>query len=281
MFLCTLGLAVTACIDPDALYKQVVCVFLGFVGFIVLTLILSNQSLTLKLRPAAAAVALGLLFATLLFGTAYNGSKNWLHLGPISFQPSEFAKAAYVFAGASPLFLTDLKPGRRLWFFAFSAACMGALAIMYDFGAVAIFFVAMIVILLMRLTDVRIVGGITLLAAGAAAVLVILFPYIGQRFSAWTHVWEFADSTGYQQTRTLVAAASGGLLGVGGGNGISIMSSPPIPISFSGSSARNGAASSRCALRPALSGLAFTQSAFAGMPNRLTMPSPCAPRPAS
>ena len=34
-------------------------------------------------------------------------------------------------------------------------------------------------------------------------------PYIANRFAAWRHVWEFADSTGYQQTRTMSAAASG------------------------------------------------------------------------
>ena len=61
-----------------------------------------------------------------------------------------------------------------------------------------------------------------LISAGAvlgAFAVVSLRPYIAARFSVWGHVWEFANSTGYQQTRTMMAAASGGLLGVGGGNG--------------------------------------------------------------
>ena len=43
--------------------------------------------------------------------------------------------------------------------------------------------------------------------------------YIADRFSAWGHVWEYADAAGFQQTRTMVASASGGLVGVGAGGG--------------------------------------------------------------
>ena len=40
--------------------------------------------------------SLGLSTAVLFFGQEYNGSKRWLSLGPLSFQPSEFAKVAVV-----------------------------------------------------------------------------------------------------------------------------------------------------------------------------------------
>ena len=53
-------------------------------------------------------------------------------------------------------------------------------------------------------------------AAAAGCGVVLKFkPYIANRFAAWQHVWEFADTTGYQQTRTMSAAASGGLFGNG------------------------------------------------------------------
>ena len=51
-------------------------------------------------------------------------------------------------------------------------------------------------------------------------IMVLRFkPYVADRFATWGHVWEFADSTGYQQTRTMAFGAGGGLLGLGAGNG--------------------------------------------------------------
>ena len=45
-------------------------------------------------------------------------------------------------------------------------------------------------------------------------------PYILRRFAAWGHVWEYAtESGGYQQTRSMMCIASGGLFGLGPGNG--------------------------------------------------------------
>ena len=47
-----------------------------------------------------------------------------------------------------------------------------------------------------------------------------LKPYILQRFATWGHAWQNASvGSGYQQTRTMSAAASGGLVGVGPGEG--------------------------------------------------------------
>jgi cell division protein FtsW (lipid II flippase) len=44
-------------------------------------------------------------------------------------------------------------------------------------------------------------------------------PHIAQRFATWGHIWEYANDAGFQQTRALAAAASGGLFGVGAGKG--------------------------------------------------------------
>ena len=53
-------------------------------------------------------------------------------------------------------------------------------------------------------------------AAGFAGGIVLHFkPYIADRFAVWRHAWEFTQSTGYQQSRTMSAIASGGLFGVG------------------------------------------------------------------
>ena len=53
-----------------------------------------------RLAPAAYLLSMGLSTAVLFVGQEINGSRRWLNFGPLSFQPSEFAKAAVI------LFLT-------------------------------------------------------------------------------------------------------------------------------------------------------------------------------
>jgi cell division protein FtsW (lipid II flippase) len=90
---------------------------------------------------------------------------------------------------------------------------------MRDLGTSVIFFITFLVIAFMRSGDIRTIAFISAGAVLGAFAVVSFLPYIASRFEAWGHVWEFADTIGYQQTRTLMYSASGGLLGLGGGNG--------------------------------------------------------------
>ncbi len=218
-FLLTLGLTVCYGCTPEEYIKQLVCIGAGLVGAFILRGILSALSAVNYLRYVVAVLAFALLGANLIFGTTVYGSRNWLDLGFVSFQPSEVVKVAYIFFGGVVLSKKELSKIGILIFLVFSALCMGALAIMSDFGAVAIFFVTMIILLMMRHAPMWISAGITALATVSAVGIVTFLPYIANRFAAWTKVWQYADSLGYQQTRTIIACASGGLFGVGAGNG--------------------------------------------------------------
>ena len=97
----------------------------------------------------------------------------------------------------------------------FSAYCVGCLALMSDFGTALVFFVAFLCIAFLRTGDLASIVMMTA-AAGFAGGLVLHFkPYVAQRFTVWRHAWEFTQTTGYQQSRTMSAAASGGLFGTG------------------------------------------------------------------
>ena len=53
----------------------------------------------------------------------------------------------------------------------------------------------------------------------AGTLVLSVKPYVAQRFATWGHVWADVNGAGYQQTRAMSAAASGGLFGQGAGNG--------------------------------------------------------------
>ena len=74
--------------------KQLFATALGLLAMYVVSQM--DYHFFVKLAPAAYLLAMVLSTAVLLFGQEINGSKRWLNLGPLSFQPSEFAKAAEV-----------------------------------------------------------------------------------------------------------------------------------------------------------------------------------------
>ena len=173
------------------------------------------------LGPWSASLTAGavvLLSLSLVLGDEKFGAANWVSLFGFSFQPSELAKICYIFAGAATLERLFRKRNLGL-FIVLTGACMGCLALMSDFGTAAIFFVTFLVIAYLRSGDYTTLALICGGAVFGGLTLVTLKPYILRRFAAWGHAWEQASDGGFQQTRTMSAAASGGLIGVGPGEG--------------------------------------------------------------
>ena len=217
-FLTSLCLAITADSAPKVMYKQTATVVIGIILFFALSIVLRDVDLARELRWPAAIGAGALLGFNLLLGQRLFGAKNWMVLGPISFQPSELVKVVFILVGATTL---DRMFTRRnlVGTLVFSAFCVGALALMSDFGTALVFFVAFLAIAFLRSGDLPSIAFMTT-AAAFAGVLVLRFkPYVARRFTIYRHVWEDPSGLGYQQTRTLSAIASGGLFGQGLGSG--------------------------------------------------------------
>lgn len=217
-FLSTLGLAIVATAAPTEIFKQFITVCLGIGLFIALCWYLRDLDRAMKTRKFLVFASIILLLINIFLGTSKYGQTNWVHIGSFSFQPSELVKIAYILVGSATLDELFEKKNLTL-FLGFSIFCLGCLAIMGDFGTASIFFVTFLVISFLRSGDFSklflIIG-----ATVAGGLMIISFkPYILGRFQTWMHVWDFPDSGGYQQVRTMSAGASGGLLGVGPGNG--------------------------------------------------------------
>lgn len=217
-FLTSLCLLVTAESQPSTLYKQAFCIVVGIVLFFSLSLALRSLEFIEKLRWPLAIGSMLLLAFNVLFGTQLFGAKNWVSIGPISFQPSEFVKIVFVLVGAATLDKLFERKNLAMSLL-FSVFCMGCLGLMSDFGAALIFFIAFMAITFLRSGDLASI--LFMLGAAVSGVFIILRykSYILARFTVYRHVWEDPSGYGYQQTRTLSALASGGLFGRGVGSG--------------------------------------------------------------
>lgn len=220
-FLTGIGLAVLGSTEPKSMFNQFICFVAGLIAFTTLVWIMSDTDRAMKLRIPVAVAAIGLLAVNVAIGTDIHGAKNWIMIGnSFSVQPSEFVKIAFIFVGAATL--EKLQTSKNLFLFiGFAVACVGILFILRDFGTALIFFLTFLLIAFMRSGELRTIF-LAIAAAVLGGILIIRFkPYVADRFSVYRHVWEpqFIDANGYQQSRTLIGIASGGLFGLGLGNG--------------------------------------------------------------
>ena len=222
-FLCGTGISVIGSVSANAAFKQYFMILAGILIYVFMVFLLGNVDLCMKLRLPVAVGAILLLIINLAIAKSTNGARNWITIGGengITFQPSEFVKIAFIFVGAATL--EKIQTSKNIFaYIGFSVACVGTLILIKDFGTALIFFVTFLIIAFMTSGDIK-----TIILAVASAVLgagiVLKYrSYVMARFSVYRHIWEkdFYNASGYQQTRTLIGLASGGLLGLGIGNG--------------------------------------------------------------
>ena len=216
--LCTMGIAAIAAVKPTEMTKQLIAMVLGVLVYLLIGWSLRNLERAKRFRYLAVIAGVGFLAVTLVFGTEYYGAKNWLIIGGVSMQPSELAKVCFVFAGASTM---DRIMNKRnlILFIGYSVLICGLLAVMNDFGTALIFFCAFLIIAYLRSGSFGTVALAVTALFFAGVMALRISPHALQRFSVWRHVWEYPLTTGYQQTKALMCIASGGLFGLGPGNG--------------------------------------------------------------
>ena len=217
-FLCTLGAAAIATVKPGELGKQSAAMVLGVLMFLLIGWSLRDLERAKRFRYLAVLAGVDFLVVTLLFGKEYYGAKNWLVIGNLSLQPSELSKVCFVYAGASTM---DRIMNKRnlILFIAYSVVICGLLALMNDFGTALIFFCAFLIIAYLRSGSMGTIA-LACTALGFAGVLALrIAPHALSRFATWRHIWDDPFNSGYQQTQAIMCIASGGLFGLGPGNG--------------------------------------------------------------
>ena len=217
-FLSGVGLVTIGSVFPESAFKQYFMVLAGLIAFTVMVFLLGNVDLCMKLRLPAAAAAILLLLVNIVIARATNGARNWITIGGVTFQPSELVKIAFIFVGAATL--EKIQTSKNIFaFIGFSLACVGSLIIIKDFGTALIFFVTFLIIAFMNSGDIKTIILAIASAVMGGAIVLKYKSYVMRRFAVYRHVWEYPYDQGLQQTRVLVGIASGGLFGLGIGNG--------------------------------------------------------------
>lgn len=196
-------------------FRQVTGIAVGLAGAIPLAIV-DYRLLKLILKPLYI-TALVLLVAVLLIGSMVNGAQSWIDFGPVSFQPSEFAKLLVVVALAG--FLADNSVGRYMNFLktlGIAAAPVALIFLQPDLGTAMVFVVIFLVM--------AFIGGMRLLQLGSLALaggglsflavkLGVLKDYQIARFTAF--LGNGGGDASYQVVQSKVAIGSGGFFGKG------------------------------------------------------------------
>ncbi|MCD8347952.1 MAG: FtsW/RodA/SpoVE family cell cycle protein [Lachnospiraceae bacterium] len=173
-----------------------------------------------RFSGAAYLLSLFLSGAVLLFGDAYNGSRRWLSIGPLSFQPAEYAKPAVILLLASVVsrMMGKVRGGAMI-----ASVFLMVLPIVALVGtnnlstAVIILGIAVIMIFV---SNPKILPFLWVAVAGIGflAIFLSLESYRLERLAIWRNPELYEK--GYQTLQGLYAIGSGGLFGLGLGNSL-------------------------------------------------------------
>ncbi len=222
--LMSIGVLVLCRINLDYGFKQIVWILLGGAAFFVAYFVYYNVKIWDRFWYLYFILGVGLFLFTLVFGRTVNGSKNWVILGPISFQPSEITKILFIMCLACHYSGTWTKPilGKvhPKWVLMFiTYVFVGFLVLQRDWGTILVMFSIYLFMVYVYEPDKKLLF-INLAALGVIGVVGCKFLYhIQVRVSTWLDPWADISNKGYQITQSLFAIASGGYFGRGLGNG--------------------------------------------------------------
>jgi cell division protein FtsW (lipid II flippase) len=214
---------------------QAVWILIGSGAMFLLVLFFRNYHRLFNYKYMLAAVAVLLIASTFTpLGYEVNGARLWVSLGPVGFQPSEFARIALIIFFAGYLAETrDLLaatsrtilgvqipalkyfgPVALVW-----AASLGLLVFEKDLGSSLLFFAVPLLMLYAATGRIAYVLLGSVLFSVGSFLAFLLFDHVKVRVRAWLDPWAYPDTDGFQILQSIFNIADGGLLGTGLGAG--------------------------------------------------------------
>jgi cell division protein FtsW len=160
-------------------------------------------------------------------GVGVYGARRWIDVGPLQLQPSEMAKVGMLLWGADLLarkqHMGTLRRARHLFVPLVPGFAVVSLLVMAepDLGTTSCLMLVLLGLLWMVGMPLRYFATVLMLVAGAITVFAITAPYRLERLTTFLHPSRDPMGSGYHTIEGLYALASGGLFGVGLGQGTS------------------------------------------------------------
>ena len=205
----------------DAFYYMKKQFFAAALGMLAMYLIsCMDYHIFEKYAIAAYLISLALSTLVLFAGNAYNGSRRWLSLGPLSFQPSEFAKLAVILFLARMVGRQKKKKNSFLNLVFVIALVLPIVALVGTNNLSTAIIILGIAVIVVFVSDKRYMQFVWIAAAGAGMMALFLGmeSYRLERIAIWKN--PEAYEKGYQTIQGLYAIGSGGLFGRGFGESI-------------------------------------------------------------
>lgn len=223
--LSVIGIAVIYRIDNSEATKQLIWFIIGITVYILTIVVLPDMPNLAKYKYLYLGATLVLMPLAFLFGKETYGAKNWVQFGPIGFQPSEFGKIALVIYLASSLKLYDndkkglehikqlIEPALVVMY------SLGFLVLQRDLGSALIFFAISVSMLYIATSKKKYVFTCLGLFGVGSVAAYKLFWHVRQRVMIWLNPWKYSNDQGLQIVQGLYSISSGGMTGVGLGQG--------------------------------------------------------------
>ncbi len=230
-----IGITFVTRLAPDLAVNQVIWLYLAVFCMIGVLAIVRNIDDLARYKYTLGVIGLVLILLPMLFGVEQSGSKLWLNIFGISFQPGELAKvfvtlflAAYLADNRELLSIAQHKVGPftlpRLRMlapvFVMWAISLAIVVFERDLGSAVLFFTIFVIMLFVATGRVGyVVVSIVLLGLGAF-VCYHLFSHVKVRFDIWLDPFQDPSNAGLQIVQSLYSLADGGLIGEGIGRGL-------------------------------------------------------------
>ena len=232
------GIAFVTRLAPELAFNQVVWLFVGVAAMVIVLVFSRRVEKLANYKYTLMVIGFALLLSPLLpvVGTEIYGSRIWLSIGPLSFQPGELAKVVIVLFLASylsanremlsvftwrigPLRLPDIRtlaPMLVMWVIALLIVIFER-----DLGSALVFFFVFLAMLYVATgKKFYLIVGVVLMAVGCVGAY-MGFAHVQVRVANWLDPFSDPQGDGYQMLQGLFSMADGDLFGVGIGRGLS------------------------------------------------------------